>query len=205
MDVGQEKALVERLIAMDAGAWEMFCAAYSRSLLAFVQLSLGYGAEQAEDIVQSTFVRCVRSIRTVDLSRGRLLTWLKAIARNEARTFARRDLRASVSVAPRPVTPELAAGMLGLLDGGHLPEDMLIRQDLRDAIRSVLTGLSARHREVLVAKYVNDMTVAEIAAETELSAKAVESVLSRAREAFREGVRRSAPELTGASEPHERP
>jgi len=52
-----------------------------------VRLRLGCAQELAEEIVHMTFIRCVRSIKTFDLARGRLFGWLNAIARNEAHTL----------------------------------------------------------------------------------------------------------------------
>ena len=53
-------------------------------------------------------------------------------------------------------------------------------QDLKNALAS----LSPDHREVLILKYVEDMTVSEIAAVLSLSEHAVESRLARARKAL---------------------
>ena len=87
-----ESRLATNLSKLDDNAWEQFCRAYSGPLLSFVHLRFNCSVELAEEIVQMTFVRCVRSIRTYDPARGHLFDWLKAIARNEAYTLLRKAL-----------------------------------------------------------------------------------------------------------------
>ncbi len=89
MDRSEEIALVGRLLAHDEDAWRTFCQEYSSDLLALVQYAFGCSREMSEEIVQSAFVRCVRSIDTFDPARGRLFPWLKAVTRNEARNLLR--------------------------------------------------------------------------------------------------------------------
>ena len=55
-----------------------------------------------------------------------------------------------------------------------------------DLIRAALLQLNEDHRDVLLKKYVGGFSVVEIAGHTGRSAKAVESLLSRARERLRE-------------------
>jgi len=52
-------------------------------------------------------------------------------------------------------------------------------------VQASLLALSPERRQVLVEKYVEELSVAEIAARTGKSPKAVESLLSRARKQFR--------------------
>ncbi len=89
MDQAEEKAFVLRLASMDERARETFCSEHSTPLRTFVQLQFGCARETAEDVVQMSFVRCVKSIKSFDPSRARLFTWLRAVARNEAHTLLR--------------------------------------------------------------------------------------------------------------------
>jgi RNA polymerase sigma-70 factor (ECF subfamily) len=56
------------------------------------------------------------------------------------------------------------------------------------AIVQALAGLSAEHRLVLVLKYLDDLSVVQIAATLDKSRPAVESLLARARRALVRGV-----------------
>ena len=188
----EEDDLVSELIRRDEAAWERFCRLYARLLLGFVRYALGFDAEQAEEVVQRTLLRCVRSIATFDSRRGDLLGWLQAIARNESRTLRQQtndcELERPYSVFPPSVLEEISA----TLDQRDLPEEVLARRDVQLFVQEVLVTLSQRQRSALVMKYVDELRVAEIAHHLESSEKAVESLLSRAREAFRTAFREKA-------------
>ncbi len=153
-------------------------------LLTFVRLRFGCGREKAEEVVQMSFVRCVKSIRSFDPARGRLLAWLKAVARNEAHTLlAGSTIRPGVIPDP---SPDALREILEKLDDAPLPEEILARQETQLLVQEAMLELSSRHREALVLKYVESRRVSEIAGRLGQSEKAIESLLTRARQAFRQ-------------------
>jgi RNA polymerase sigma-70 factor (ECF subfamily) len=196
----EEDHLVSGLIRRDEAAWERFCRLYAHPLFGFVRYALRLDAETAEDVVQATLLRCVRSIATFDSRRGDLLGWLKAIARNESHTFLKRggDRAAERPFAVLP--PSIVEEILETLDQGDLPEEVLARRDLQLLVQEVLISLVERQRRVLVMKYVEELRVAEIASHLSVSEKAVESLLSRAREAFRVAFQQKASKADARTE-----
>ncbi len=195
MAEAQEKALVQRLVKMDERAWESFCHDYSLPLLAFVRLYVGCDREKAEEIVHMTFVRCMRSIRTFDPSRGRLYDWLKAICRNEAHTLLQQNQKpfpmASLSTWPG----QMVDGSLAKIDSVPLPDEILARREVQLLIHDTIMELSAPYRKVLIMKYIENHKVAEIAQELGQTEKAIESLLSRCRESFRKVFSRKAKDM----------
>lgn len=185
MDRAQEKAFVRKLARMDGNAWEVFCRQYSLPLLEYVQFSFDCGREKAEEVVQMTFVRCVRSIHTFKPSRGRLLTWLKAISRNEAHTLMGADSRAIPAAPLSTLAAPAAQETLAKIHSGHIPDELLAGKDLQLLVQESVLELNCRYRDVLINKYLNNLKVSEIALRMKASEKAVESVLARARAAFR--------------------
>jgi RNA polymerase sigma factor (sigma-70 family) len=182
MDQAEEIALVRKLVRMDEKAWEMFCREFSVPLLTSVRLQFGCSRELAEEIVQMSFVRCVKSIKSFDPARGRLLTWLKAISRNEAHTL----LPARPSPVADPAAPSaLAREIREKLDEMPLPEEILAQQETQLLVQEAITELSSRHREALVLKYIDNRRMSEIAGMLGQSEKAIESLLTRSRQAFR--------------------
>ncbi len=182
MDQAEEIALVRGLVKMDEKAWEMFCREFSVPLLTSVRLQFGCRRELAEEVVQMTFVRCVKSIKSFDPARGRLLTWLKTVSRNEAHTL--------LPVHSNAVTDPAASCALKReisekLDGMPLPEEILAQQETQLLVQEAIMELPHRHREALVLKYMENRRVAEIAGRLGQSEKAVESLLTRSRNAFR--------------------
>jgi len=190
MDQGEERSLVERLMTMDDAAWEQFCREYSPSLLIFIQYRFGCDLEKAQEIVQMSFVRCVRSIRTFDPGRGRLLPWLKAVAGNEARSLIRKERGAAIMVPENTFGNPTVDHMAGMIDCSPLPDELVERAETRLLVRETLLEMSMRHREVLTLKYLEGMKVCEIARRLRSSEKAVESLLSRARRVFKGAFRR---------------
>ncbi|HUT91263.1 MAG TPA: sigma-70 family RNA polymerase sigma factor [Thermoguttaceae bacterium] len=188
MDSREENALVRKLARGDEAAWEAFCGEYSAVLVQFVRLAFGCGREKSEEIVQMTFLRCVRSIGTFDPARGRLFPWLKAVARNEARSCLRGDLRGGVELLLSAVPQHVLDRLADAIDRAPLPDELLARQDTQMLIRECLTELNTRYRQVLLWKYVEERTVARIAVRLRVSEKAAESLLSRARESFRNAL-----------------
>ncbi len=179
MDQTEEKALIRRLVRMDDGAWVAFCREYSVPLLAYVQLQFVCSRELAEEVVQRSFVRCVKSIRSFDPSQGRLFTWLKAIAKNEAHT--------ALSAYPaRPeAESEAVSEAIEKLDDAVLPDEVLAHKETQLMVHETLMELPSRNRQALTLKYMENRRVAEIAKTLGRSEKAVESLLTRSRNAFR--------------------
>jgi len=83
--------------------------------------------------------------------------------------------------------PEVRAALESLAaNEGADPLLATDRAQLRDAIRVALDYLPAPYGDILEWKYLRDMSIGEIASRLGRSPKAAESLLTRAREAFRE-------------------
>jgi RNA polymerase sigma-70 factor, ECF subfamily len=67
------------------------------------------------------------------------------------------------------------------------PHQALEQRDVARLVQLTLDYLPARYGDVLEWKYIQGLTMQEIAERIGGSAKAVESLLTRAREAFRAG------------------
>lgn len=191
MDKAQERTFVRKLVKMDEKAWEVFCRNYSALLVRYVEINFGCNRERAEEIVQMTFIRCVKSIRSFKPSRGRLVSWLKAICRNQMYTFLDQESKrmgASFSSQPKYIADRI----LQEIDSTLLPDEIFERKEVQLLVHETVMELYTRYRKVLILKYVEDRKVSEIAAVLGQSQKAIESVLSRSRQAFREVFIRKA-------------
>jgi RNA polymerase sigma-70 factor (ECF subfamily) len=141
--------------------------------------------DAAEDIVQATLVKAMRSLASWR-GEASLFTWLCTICRREVHDYWQRVGR-HPEVAPIDDAPEVRAALEALSAGGDSPERVLERAEVSSAVQLVLDHLPCRYGDVLEWKYVLGLSVAEIAERLHTSIKAAESTLTRARLAFREG------------------
>jgi RNA polymerase sigma-70 factor (ECF subfamily) len=115
--------------------------------------------EQAEDLVQETWLRVLERARQYD-SRLRFEPWLFSIARNLAIDDLRRRQRASLRASDVPVSeagPELSASDL------HSP--FLAAAKSEDAVRiaNALGVLEPIYREALLLRFQEELSLEEIA------------------------------------------
>ena len=181
MEETRESVLIQNLIKMDDRAWEEFCQEYTPPLVHYVQLYFGCDQEKAEEIIHMTFVRCIRSMGNFNPTKGRLYAWLKAISRNEGHTLFGRDK----SLPTPSFSIQSLNGMLTKIDSIPLPEEVLAQREVQLMIHEAIMDMNPQHRKVLLMKYIDQQRVSEIASMLDQSEKAIESLLSRARESFR--------------------
>ncbi len=79
--------------------------------------------------------------------------------------------------------------LLNAIDSSPLPEDRVLRNELRAQVACALTALAPRESQLLVMKYIAQQSLIEISEELGISSEAVSSALQRARDAFRNSLR----------------
>jgi RNA polymerase sigma-70 factor (ECF subfamily) len=171
----RERGLLRAVLAGDERAWQAWYEECYDGLYAYVCWRCAGRRDRAEEIVQETWLTAVRRVRTFDPDQGSFAGWLRGIAANLLRNHFRR------------------AGRLGPVESLNGTTDIAAPTEKRDApewVAQALSELPARYEAALRAKYLDRQSVAEIAAEWNETPKAVESLLSRARQAFREAYLR---------------
>lgn len=181
----EDRQLVDRLLAGDRAAFDAFFNEYYPKLFRFVKRRLPRDPATAEDIAQGTLCRALESLRSFR-GEAALMTWLCTLCRREM-SARWRETRAFAD-APELLEddPEIRAALESLLAGEVDPLQMSTRAQVRETIRTALDYLPAPYADALEWKYVLEMSVADIAARLGRSTKATESLLTRARTAFRE-------------------
>ena len=174
----------------NAAAFDELMLRYQSRLVTVLEHLVGR-RDQAEDLAQEVFLRVYRA-RKRYVAGAKFSTWLYTIANHVAANALRsRSRRPEVNLAPRAGDSggSTALDKLALAASGAMPARQLDKSELRDVVRTALSGLNERQRIAVVLNKFEDMSYAEIAEVMELSTKAVKSLLSRARENLRLALR----------------
>jgi RNA polymerase sigma-70 factor (ECF subfamily) len=173
---------------------------YRRELLAHCYRMLG-SVDEAEDLVQETYLRAWRAYHTFE-GRSSLRAWLYRIATNACLTERQRSLRRVLpsglgAPSADPYAPPAEAGpdvawLQPMPDALIAPDSddpaavVAGRTHLRLALIASLQLLPARQRAVLLLCEVLSFPAAEAAAMLDVSVAAVKSMLQRARARLRD-------------------
>lgn len=170
--VWRERGLRDAVAAGDDRAWRAWYEAEYAPLEGYVLWRCGGLRDLADDVLQDTWLVAVRRVRRFDPEAGSFGGWLRGIAANVLRGHLRTRRRHDGRRAPMP---EVGADDPAVID-----------RERAGRVARALVALPDRYEAALRMKYLDRMSVAEIAADWGDTEKAVESVLARARAAFRE-------------------
>lgn len=171
--VWRERGLRDAVAAGDDAAWRTWYEVEYAPLEAYVLWRCGSLRDLADDVMQDTWLTAVRRIRHFEPTAGSFHSWLCGIAANVVRNYLRSRRR-------RGGRQEPLNGELARIDS------TVVERERAERMAVALDGLPERYESALRMKYVDRRTVAEIAAEWSETEKGVESLLGRARAAFRE-------------------
>lgn len=181
-----DQELVERLLHGEVRAFDEFFNEYYPKLYRFVKRRMPQDQTVAEDIAQATLCRALESLNSF---RGdaTLMTWLCTLCRREMSLRWHETNEHSSRAVLAEDNPEIRAALESLFSVEH-NDPLLIanREQVKESILTALDYLPSPYADVLEWKYVHDMSVVEIAQRLDRTPKATESLLTRAREAFRE-------------------
>jgi RNA polymerase sigma-70 factor (ECF subfamily) len=167
----------------DEDAFQEFFDGYFPRLYRFA-LTRVASEDAAEDIVQATLIQAIRRLSTFK-GEAALFTWLVTICRHETSAWFERAGRRPM-LALEEDLPEVRARLESLASPGAGPDEAFHREEVARLVRVALDFLPSRYGDVLEWKYIDDHSVADIARRLGLTPKAAESLLTRARNAFRE-------------------
>lgn len=184
----EEQRLVEGLRRGDEAAFDHFVEAYAPRLFRFAVSRLRGDDEAAREVVQATLVDVLRGLGTFRGEAG-LFTWMCRCCQRQICAHGRRAAatREWVTLSAGPLDVEAAVERLAAAEDG--PEEVIQQREMQDLVHLTLYQIPERYRDVLQWKYFDGLSVREIASRLELSPKAAESILTRARNAFRQSFR----------------
>jgi RNA polymerase sigma-70 factor (ECF subfamily) len=183
MDNGGERELVRRMLGGDEGAFDEFFADYFPRLFRFAVLRLR-DPDAAEDIVQTSLIAAVRHLGSWR-GEASLFTWLCTICRREIAAWQKRTSR-RVIVSIDDDDRSLRAALDSISAAADEPDAGLARADTGRIVQLALDHLPPRYSRALEWKYLEELSVDDIAGRLQCTPKAAESLLTRARDAFRD-------------------
>jgi RNA polymerase sigma-70 factor (ECF subfamily) len=168
-------ALTQRLAAGDESAFREFHALYFDRLYQFLLVVARGQEHEAREALQETLLRVARHAQPFAEEEA-FWCWLKAVARNAARDAGRKRTRYTA----------LLQRFASLLRPQSAPAPAAEDDRLTTLLADCLAEFPVEDRALLEGKYLHGATVAELANQTNLSIKAIESRLVRLRRELRE-------------------
>jgi RNA polymerase sigma-70 factor (ECF subfamily) len=184
----EEQLLIRRMLGGDEQAFEAFFNAYFARVYRFALPRLNGDTEATREVVQATLAKAMRRIGDF---RGdsALFTWMCQICRREAVDHIRsrrRHLKHVVLIDDRP-------DLRSAIDALEAPEEYDLvkaygREEVGRLVRVVLDRLPSNYGDALEWKYMEGSSVEEIGERLGIGTIAAQSLLARARTAFREAL-----------------
>lgn len=168
--------IIERIRSGDRHAFREIVELYSRHVF-HITYSVLHDSKEAEDAAQEAFVQVYKSLP--QYRNEGFKTWLSRIALHKALDIKRKQDR-------RP--SELVDVAQALVQFPSQEEDVLsrlIREERNVEISERIARLPEQHRDIIRAYYMQGKTYDQIAEETQVALKTVESRLYRARQWIR--------------------
>jgi RNA polymerase sigma-70 factor (ECF subfamily) len=189
---GQAQSLSDEALvtAAQRGDAQAFAALHRRYYTRIYRLAFlkTENAADAEDVAGETFLRALSHLpqfRFSALPGGgcSLYPWLHRIALNLIADSGRRRAPGGVTVS---LDAEAAQGMRALLaDTGASPHEVAERREVQQMVRDAIATLPADQSEILIYRYLGDLSLREIALLVRRSEPAAKSLLHRAVVALR--------------------
>jgi len=167
-----DEAAVARAKGGDEDAFRVLVERHSRSVYRLAYRMTGR-PEDAEDVVQDTFVRAYRQLHRFE-ARSNFATWLYRIGFNCAIDHMRsRPHRES---AEEPETLERLSGA----SGEPATDDLVYAGEIGERVQAALGGLSAQERAAFLMRHYHGYSIEEICQALDLKTNAAKHSIFRA-------------------------
>jgi RNA polymerase sigma-70 factor, ECF subfamily len=133
--------------------------------------------EDADELLNEVFLDAIDALPFFE-ERSCIQTWLYKIARNKIADFYRKKKIKSILLSQIPFLQIVANEI-------SQPEFQFEKNKIRDGIEATLRSLPDKYRKILKLRYEEKIPIKQIALIFNLSFKATESLLFRARQSFK--------------------
>ena len=182
--LNKEKSDEELVLATlkDKESYRFLMQRYEEKLLRYIMRLIRVAKEDAEDILQSAFIKAYINLNDFD-QRLKFSSWMYRIVHNEAITHLRR-------LKSRPKTFALEVNEIIL---EKLRADLDIEKDvdknyLKKDIKEIIDSIDKKFKDVIVLRYMEDKDYKEISDILKKPMGTVAILLKRAKEKIKESI-----------------
>jgi len=182
----EDRKLAQRLRVGDERAFGQFFDENFSRLYRFTLTRLSEDPEATREVVQSALMKGLDKIHQYR-GESALFTWLCVICRNELIDWMRRNAPYRQHVVLTEDEPAIRAAVEALdAPVAASPSAVYQRHEASRLIQVVLDRLPPRYGDALEWKYIEGHSVRDIAQRLNISTEAAQSLLARAKHAFRD-------------------
>ena len=178
----EDDLLLERIAADDREAFALLVERHADRGFALA-LRILKNSDDAEDVVQDSFLKLWTHRKRMEIGRAKFSTWLYRVITNRCI-----DLRRKPAMDDIETAPEVA-------DGADDALTLLHRASMTSLLESALSRLPDQQRVAVILSYHEAMSNAEIAEVMETTVMAVESLLKRGRQQLRKQLARAEDDI----------
>lgn len=184
-----EVKLAKELLAGQPDAFDRFVEHFRSKIFQYSWLMCGH-REDAEEVAQDTLLKVFANFDQLR-EPERVRAWIFRIAKNACLMKRRRSIFAPAQEISLdellPATEHDGESLkLQIADWSNLPEDQLLRSELRDVLRQAIAGLPEIYRAVILLRDMEELSTEETAQVLDVKEDAVKTRLHRARLAIRQ-------------------
>ncbi|MBI2465384.1 RNA polymerase sigma factor [Candidatus Shapirobacteria bacterium] len=176
-------SLIEKILQGDKRATVAFYQQYSPNIFDYLKKRLPR-EEDAQEVLHDVFLEALDALPLLRKKES-ISSWLYTIARNEVVDFYRKQKIKSILLSQIPFL-QLVANEV------NQPEFEYEKERVRERIEKSFSLLSPHHQKILRLHYEDGIAVKQLAIFFNLSFKATESLLFRARQSFIRAYERTA-------------
>lgn len=180
-----DRSLVERVKAGDVRAFEMLHRRYHARIYRFAFLRLG-NAEDAADVASNTFVKALNRLDSFQFRRSpSIYPWLHQIASNCVVDAIRNRPPGGMLSLDAQAAEDVDSFLEYLPADGPTPQELVERDEVRQIVLRAIDQLPGDQARAVALRFLDDLSIREIAQALERSEGAVKSLLHRALQGLR--------------------
>ncbi|WP_420266683.1 RNA polymerase sigma factor [Candidatus Magnetominusculus dajiuhuensis] len=189
MKKSDEEIIIDYLNG-DKNSFNEIITRYLKMIYNFCYRLIG-NEKTAEDITQEVFLKVWKNIKKFDIKKS-FKTWIYSIAKNSCIDYLRKRKDIPMSAFDDEDGENIIEN--NLTDEELKPDEIFVQTQNKKLIEHIMAELSVVQKEVIILKYVNDMSLSEIANIMDIPIDTVKSHHRRALIKMKKSV--NAPKLS---------